>query len=147
MKITEALCKWIESAGGSPTAKDESSITHAMSTLYTALGGSEPTDETDIASMVEDISEVASGGGGGGGSLKTIKVRVVNNRSTAASTDGNITCDIFKSVDGNPAFVQDTNRVAPQGGSRDYEDVMLFEGDEYVPYYLLFGIKNSKGKT
>ena len=62
MKITEALCKWIESAGGSPTSKDESSITHAMSTLYTALGGSEPTNETDVASMVKSISTVAGGG-------------------------------------------------------------------------------------
>ncbi len=44
MKITEALSNVITEAGGTPTAEDGKSVTHALGTQYTALGGSEPTN-------------------------------------------------------------------------------------------------------
>lgn len=63
MKITEALSNVITEAGGTPTAEDAESVTHALGTLYTTLGG---TDElpNDVAERINSLSDHIGGGGG-----------------------------------------------------------------------------------
>lgn len=63
MKITEALCNVITEAGGTPTTADADSVTHALGTLYTTLGGTDTLPD-DVADRINSLSDHIGGGGG-----------------------------------------------------------------------------------
>ena len=67
MKITEALCNWIQSKGETPTDEDIASVTHALQSLYYAKGGQggiPPQFANSVADMINGIAYVDGGGGG-----------------------------------------------------------------------------------
>ena len=73
MKITEALCNVITEAGGTPTTADSDSVTHALGTLYTTLGGTDTLPD-DVADRINSLSDHI-----GGGAIKTSTADIVNN--------------------------------------------------------------------
>ena len=94
MKITEALCNVITEAGGTPTTADSDSVTHALGTLYTTLGGTDTLPD-DMADRINSLSDHI--GGGGGSAPKTGKVTIVNSTGVMlqihvfrCDSDGNI---------------------------------------------------------
>ena len=94
MKITEALCNVITEAGGTPTAEDAESVTHALGTLYTTLGGTDTLPD-DVADRINSLSDHIDGGGGS--APKMGKVTIVNSTSVSIQTfvfrcdsDGNV---------------------------------------------------------
>lgn len=83
MKITEALCNVITEAGGTPTTADSDSITHALGTLYTTLGGTDTLPD-DVADRINSLSDHI---GGGSATVETSTVRIVNNASGRVSVN------------------------------------------------------------
>lgn len=111
-KITTALCDWIMTAGGTPTEEDRESITHAMRTLYYALGGEGeiPAEyANNIASLIQGLSYVA--GGGGGASANPVGIHLVNN-NTGTVQQKSCTINFLNVVDGVIAY--DNNYAKPQ---------------------------------
>lgn len=82
MKITEALCNVITEAGGTPTTADADSVTHALGTLYTTLGGTDTLPD-DVADRINSLSDHI--GGGGSANINTGTVQIRNSTSAAVS--------------------------------------------------------------
>ena len=105
MKITEALSNVITEAGGTPTAEDADSVTHALGTLYTTLGGTGELPN-DVAERINSLSDHI-----GGVSITLPTVTIVNSTSYAGSTYG---FEVF-TLDGNPAIA--AKSVSLQAGA------------------------------
>lgn len=114
MKITEALCNVITEAGGTPTTADSDSITHALGTLYTTLGGTDTLPD-DVADRINSLSDHI--GGGGSAEMTMQHVDIVNNTSVAVIYRGLAT----KSENG---IVYATNKLAnisSGGGTKTFD--------------------------
>lgn len=83
LSITDALGECITASGGTPTAEDTKSVSHALGTLYESLGGTD-TLVNDVAQRVSSLSAVI----GGSLAYKTAKVNVANGTSAVMNIFG-----------------------------------------------------------
>lgn len=111
LKITEALCNVITEAGGTPTTADADSVTHALGTLYTTLGG---TDElpNDVADRINSLSDHIGGGGGGSSEPVLGHFTLVNNTASAIT----INAIVVTAVDG-VSYIENQTKMVSAGES------------------------------
>lgn len=138
MKITEALCDWIEDAGGTATESEQESIVNAMHTLYTAMGGEEPeVMPDDIATWVQYLSTVA---GGGGGTQQDVGYALMNVTNTCGKT---VSVTHITAMDG---VIQEYREGVMNNKTREYYPVGLRDGVSSDPIYRVrFKLVSSSG--